>query len=125
MTATIPSRDDLPGTAASDPPRAYDPRATFPGVPASAAGPEDHAADPDRDGRQRLSQLAALGPDRLTAALTFLAGYDPLVFDAVLDATEPCADDGRHDAGPPAPGTFYHQLAHGRRRRPVSPGDAV
>jgi hypothetical protein len=58
-----------------------------------------------------------MSKDRLEA---FSDGV-PLVFDAVLDATEPCADDGGRDAGPPAPGAFYHQLAHGRRRRPVSP----
>jgi hypothetical protein len=125
MTATIPDRNDLPGTAASDPRRVHDARATFPGLPAPAAGLAGDATDPDRDGRRRLSRLAALGPDRLTAALSFLAGYDPLVFDAALDATEPCADDGRHDAEPPAPGTFYHRPAHGRRRRLVSPDDAV
>jgi hypothetical protein len=47
--------------------------------------------------RARLTRLSTLDPDRLSQALTFLAGYSPSTFDAALDATEPCPDDNTPD----------------------------
>jgi hypothetical protein len=38
-----------------------------------------------------MARLAALDPGQLPMALAFLSGYHPLVFDAILDAVEPCA----------------------------------
>lgn len=53
---------------------------------------------------KRLARLAALDADRKTEALTWLAGYSPLVFDATLDATEPCtADDAPDPSADPEP----------------------
>jgi hypothetical protein len=40
--------------------------------------------------RERLGRLAALDPEQLSLALAFLTGYHPRVFDAVLNAVEPC-----------------------------------
>ena len=40
---------------------------------------------------RRMDRLGALGPERLYLSLAFLADYRPRVFDAALDATEPCA----------------------------------
>jgi hypothetical protein len=51
----------------------------------------------DAEARKRLTRLAALDTDRMTEALTWLAGYSPTVFDATLDATEPCTDDDNPD----------------------------
>jgi hypothetical protein len=41
----------------------------------------------------RLARLAPLDPDRLAETLVFLSGFAPAVFDAILNATEPCPDD--------------------------------
>ena len=49
---------------------------------------------------ERLARLAALDPEQLPMALTFLVGYHPRVFDAILNAVEPCAETG--DTGEPA-----------------------
>lgn len=46
---------------------------------------------------KRLSRLASLDADRKTEALIFLSGYSPTIFDATLDATEPCTDDDTPD----------------------------
>jgi hypothetical protein len=51
----------------------------------------------DAETHQRLTRLAALDTDRMATALTWLAGYSPTVFDATLNATEPCADDDTPD----------------------------
>lgn len=51
----------------------------------------------DAEARKRLSRLAALDSDRMATALTWLAGFSPSVFDATLDATEPCTDDDTPD----------------------------
>ena len=40
---------------------------------------------------ERLTRLAGLDPEQLPMALTFLSGYHPRVFDAILTAVEPCA----------------------------------
>ncbi len=45
----------------------------------------------------RLTRLAALDLQRMSEALTWLAGYSPATFDATLDATEPCTDDDNPD----------------------------
>jgi len=57
-------------------------------VPASS--PEERRAQ----ARHRLARLAALDPEQLPMALAFLSGYLPRVFDAILDAVEPCTEDG-------------------------------
>jgi hypothetical protein len=49
--------------------------------------------------RERLDRLASVGADRMAAAMTFLAGYDAGTFDAILDAVEPCDENGDPDAG--------------------------
>jgi hypothetical protein len=65
----------------------------------------DHvpAAQPvDQQGaaaRERLDRLRFLLPEQMADGLTWLAGYDPEVFDAVLDAVEPCDEGGDPDAG--------------------------
>ena len=51
----------------------------------------------DAEAHKRLSRLAALDSDRMAMALTWLAGFSPSVFDATLDATEPCPDDDTPD----------------------------
>lgn len=56
-----------------------------------------HIQDRRTQARQRLARLKALDPDRMAEALTWLSGYSPLVFDATLDATEPCTDDDTPD----------------------------
>jgi hypothetical protein len=53
---------------------------------------------------ERLARLRTLDPVRMTEALTWLSGYSPTVFDATLDATEPCtADDTPDPAQNPEP----------------------
>ena len=48
-----------------------------------------------RDGiRERLDRLRAIAPDQVEAGLAWLAGYHPVVFDAVLDAAETWDDGG-------------------------------
>jgi hypothetical protein len=50
--------------------------------------------------RERAERLAAASPERRRLALVFLSGYAPGVFDVVLDAVEPCADeDGADEDG--------------------------
>jgi hypothetical protein len=56
----------------------------------------------DAEAHKRLSRLAALDSDRMTEALSWLAGYSPAVFDATLNATEPCTDDDTPDPMPVA-----------------------
>ena len=48
----------------------------------------------DAEGQERLERLRLLDIEQLSMTLAFLAGYRPAVFDAVLDAVEPCEDDG-------------------------------
>ena len=45
-------------------------------------------------GHERLGRLGELDADQMAMALAFLAGFGPAVFDAVLNATAPCHDDG-------------------------------
>jgi hypothetical protein len=87
-------------------------------VPAS--GPEERRA---RSG-ERLARLAGLDPEQMPMAMAFLSGYHPRVFDAVLDAVEPCdgprAKDGTPDQEPfcvkcGAPVGIF--LAHGKEYR--------
>jgi hypothetical protein len=55
------------------------------------------AADPEKlraESADRMARLEALDPERLPMALTFLGGYHPRVFDAILDAVEPCVAPG-------------------------------
>jgi hypothetical protein len=51
-----------------------------------ASGPEEQRARARAD----MARLAALDPEQLPLALAFLSGYYPHVFDAVLEAVEPC-----------------------------------
>jgi len=43
-------------------------------------------------GRDRVDRLVTLDADRMAECLAFLAGFRPEVFDAVVEATEPCED---------------------------------
>lgn len=58
-----------------------------------ASSPEDRRAQAS----ERLARLAALDPEQLPMALTFLSGYHPRVFDAILNAVEPCSETGTGD----------------------------
>jgi hypothetical protein len=58
-----------------------------------ASGPEERRAQAS----ERQARLAALDPEQLHMALTFLSGYHPRVFDAILDAVKPCANVGDSD----------------------------
>lgn len=73
---------------------------------------------------ERQARLAALDPEQLPMALTFLSGYHPSVFDAILNAVEPCAAADAGDDGPAqepfcvlcgAPVAIF--LAHGKDYR--------
>jgi hypothetical protein len=61
-----------------------------------ASGPEERRAR----ARQDLARVAALDHEQLPLALTFLAGYQPRIFDAVLEAVEPCDGLGAKDETP-------------------------
>jgi hypothetical protein len=49
--------------------------------------------------QERVERLGAVSPRQQTQALLFLSGYAPAVFDAVLDAVEPCDENDNPDAG--------------------------
>jgi hypothetical protein len=49
--------------------------------------------------QERAERLTTLSPRRQTEALLFLSGYAPAVFDAALDAVEPCDETGAPEAG--------------------------
>lgn len=71
--------------------------------------PQDAACvRPSTGGDGRLARLAALDADRRSEALTFLAGYAPGIFDAIVAATEPCTSDD-HPAGDDALEPFCTQ----------------
>jgi hypothetical protein len=53
--------------------------------------------------RERMDRLRAFSPDQLAAGLIWLLGCDPRMFDAVLDAVEPCAGDEDLSGGEPEP----------------------
>jgi hypothetical protein len=57
-------------------------------VPVSS--PEEQSARARRD----LARIAALDLEQPPLALAFLAGYYPAVFEAVLEAVEPCVAPG-------------------------------
>lgn len=50
--------------------------------------------------RQDTGRLAALDPEQLPLALAFLSGYYPRVFDAILEAVEPCHGPRTEDETP-------------------------
>ncbi len=54
----------------------------------------------DIGGRQRVDRLGGFSPEQLTEGMTWLSGYAPEVFDAVLDAIEPCVGDGSEEPAP-------------------------
>ena len=54
------------------------------------SGQEERRAE----SRDRLARLAALDSEQLPMAMAFLSGYHPRVFDAILDAVEPCSEPG-------------------------------
>jgi hypothetical protein len=41
----------------------------------------------------RLARIAGLDAERMRDSLAFLAGYAPVILDAIMTATEPCLDD--------------------------------
>jgi hypothetical protein len=43
---------------------------------------------------ERHALLQALDPEQLPLALEFLIGYNPRIFDALLEAVDPCPPDG-------------------------------
>jgi hypothetical protein len=49
--------------------------------------------------QERVERLGAVSPEQTRQALLFLSGYAPAVFDAALDAVEPCEEDDDPDAG--------------------------
>jgi hypothetical protein len=61
-----------------------------------ASGPEKRRARARAD----VARLAVLDPEQLPLALAFLSGYYPAVFDAVLEAVEPCDGPGAEDETP-------------------------
>jgi hypothetical protein len=61
-------------------------------IPASS--PEERRA------RQDMARLADLDPEQLPLALAFLSGYHPQVFNAVLEAVEPCGSPGAEGKTP-------------------------
>ncbi len=48
----------------------------------------------------RMERLGALTQQQCADALLWLAGYAPAVFDAVIDAVQPCPGDGSDDPAP-------------------------
>ena len=61
------------------------------------------ASDPEKRrarARQDLARIAALDPEQPPLALAFLAGYYPAVFEAILEAVEPCDGLGAEDETP-------------------------
>jgi hypothetical protein len=49
--------------------------------------------------QERVERLRTASPGQHAQALLFLSGYAPAVFDAVLDAVEPCDENDDPDAG--------------------------
>jgi hypothetical protein len=49
--------------------------------------------------QERVERLGAVNPEQTRQALLFLSGYAPAVFDAALDAVEPCEENDDPDAG--------------------------
>jgi hypothetical protein len=48
----------------------------------------------------RIERLGEFSPQQLTEGMIFLSDYAPEVFDAVLDAVEPCVRDGSDEPAP-------------------------
>jgi hypothetical protein len=63
----------------------------------------DFQPQTDAEGHERLDRLRLLDIEQLTMTLAFLAGYRPAVFDAVLDAVEPCPLEGTELGDEPEP----------------------
>jgi hypothetical protein len=61
----------------------------------SIINPRDFVAHPvPVNGPQdRMDRLATLTAERMSFALSFLIGFAPETFDAILDAAEPCSGD--------------------------------
>ncbi len=59
--------------------------------------PASSAQESRTQATERLARLAALDPEQLPMALTFLSGYHPRVFDAILNAVEPCTETASGD----------------------------
>jgi hypothetical protein len=55
------------------------------------------------DARERMERLRAFSPDQMAAGLIWLLGYDQRIFDAVLDAAEPCSGDDDLSGSDPEP----------------------
>jgi hypothetical protein len=50
--------------------------------------------------QERMDRLASVTAEQMAVALTFLCGFDPRTFDAIMDAAEPASGDL---AGPDEP----------------------
>ena len=81
---------------------------------------------------RRIERLGALDAERMYLSLAFLAGYRPRVFDAALDATEPCAGDEPDPSLEPEPfcrtcggyaGIFWLLGEEWQHFRPVAGGE--
>ena len=57
-------------------------------------------AETQLQSHERVARLAGLDPEQLPLALAFLAGYHPRVFDAALNAVEPCTRKETPDLEP-------------------------
>lgn len=66
------------------------------GLSLTHPSPKPHPVS-DEDRMELLGQLTV---KQCTDALLWLAGYAPGIFDAVLDAVEPCPGDGSEDPEP-------------------------
>jgi hypothetical protein len=52
---------------------------------------------------RRIERLGALDAERMYLSLAFVAEHRPRAFDAALDVTEPCSDDGPDSSLEPEP----------------------
>jgi hypothetical protein len=61
----------------------------------SIINPRDFVAHPvPVNGTQdRMDRLASITAEQMAFAMSFLAGFTPETFDAILDAAEPCSSD--------------------------------
>lgn len=76
-------------------------RSIIPQHPDSAPSLPDSGTEEARlRSGERLARLAELDPEQMSAALAFLAGYHPRVFDAALFAVDPCTSEDGPDMEP-------------------------
>jgi hypothetical protein len=94
-----------------------------------------HAQDPHLVQRRRTQRLRTFSPKQMAVGLSWLSGYDPRTFDAVLDAAEPRPGDEDLHGREPEPvcgqcgsaiGIFLRlglDWRHYRETRDPGPGD--